>query len=82
MLVEKPATLNAAEWADLVRIATEKKLFIMEAFWTRFQPAVQALWDKLHKDKVIGNVTAVHTDFSVPNYNGEDASGCFAMTGN
>lgn len=29
-LVEKPATLNAAEWRDLVRIAKEKKVFLME----------------------------------------------------
>lgn len=69
VLVEKPATLNAAEWVDLVRIATERKLFIMEAFWTRFQPAVQALYDALHVEKVIGDIQAVHTDFSVPNYN-------------
>lgn len=69
VLVEKPATLNAAEWKDLVRIATSKNLFLMEAFWTRFQPAVQALYDKIHNDKVIGDVQAVNTNFSVPNYN-------------
>lgn len=30
VLVEKPATVNAAEWKELVRIAREKKLFLME----------------------------------------------------
>ncbi|BEI83934.1 hypothetical protein CcaverHIS002_0405380 [Cutaneotrichosporon cavernicola] len=69
VLVEKPATLNAAEWDELVALATEKSLFLMEAFWTAFQPAVAALRTKLHKDKVIGDIHAVSANFSVPNYN-------------
>jgi predicted dehydrogenase len=69
VLVEKPATLNAAEWKELVALATEKKLFLMEAFWTAFQPAVAALRTKLHEDKIIGDIHAVSTNFSVPNYN-------------
>ncbi|GMK59341.1 hypothetical protein CspeluHIS016_0703560 [Cutaneotrichosporon spelunceum] len=69
VLVEKPATLNAAEWVDLVALATAKGLFLMEAFWTAFHPAVTALRAKLHEDKVIGDIHAVNTNFSVPNYN-------------
>jgi len=70
VVVEKPAVLNAAEWAHLVSVAKERNLFLMEAFWTRFQPAVQRLWDVLHKDKAIGEVRGVTSDFSVINYNG------------
>ncbi|CAK9786842.1 NAD-binding protein [Cutaneotrichosporon oleaginosum] len=69
VLVEKPATLNAAEWQELVALATEKQLFLMEAFWTAFQPAVVALRAKLHEEKVIGDIQAVSSNFSVPNYN-------------
>jgi predicted dehydrogenase len=29
-LVEKPATLNAAEWFDLMALAKKKHLFLME----------------------------------------------------
>lgn len=30
VLVEKPATLNAAQWKDLCTIAKQNKLFLME----------------------------------------------------
>jgi predicted dehydrogenase len=40
VLCEKPFTLNAAEARDLVRLAHERGLFLMEAMWTRFLPAV------------------------------------------
>jgi dihydrodiol dehydrogenase / D-xylose 1-dehydrogenase (NADP) len=30
VLVEKPATLNAAQWGDLCTIAKQNKLFLME----------------------------------------------------
>jgi dihydrodiol dehydrogenase / D-xylose 1-dehydrogenase (NADP) len=63
-LLEKPATLNAAEWKALVKIAQEKKLFLMEAMWTRFLPIAYTLQDKLHKEKVIGDIKSVNVDFS------------------
>lgn len=37
-LVEKAFTANAREARELVRIAREKKLFLAEAIWTRYQP--------------------------------------------
>jgi predicted dehydrogenase len=40
VLVEKAFTMNAAEARDLVRLAREKNLFLMEAMWTRFLPHV------------------------------------------
>ena len=43
VLVEKPATSNVAEWRELCRLAAEKKLFLMEAMWTRFQPVARAI---------------------------------------
>lgn len=62
--------INAAEWASLVQVAKEQNVFLMEAFWTRFQPAVQRLWDVLHVDKAIGEVRGVTSDLSFLNYNG------------
>lgn len=41
----------------------------MEAFWTRFQPGVAALYEKLHTEKVIGEITSVITNFSSNVYN-------------
>lgn len=43
VLCEKPFTTNAADAIILYRIAEEKKLFIMEAFWIRFLPLYETL---------------------------------------
>ena len=41
VLVEKPFTMNAAEARELVRVARDATLFLMEAMWTRFLPHVR-----------------------------------------
>jgi len=38
VLCEKAFTMNADEAQDLINLAREKKLFLMEAMWTRFFP--------------------------------------------
>ncbi|PWY95411.1 putative dimeric dihydrodiol dehydrogenase [Aspergillus sclerotioniger CBS 115572] len=38
VLCEKAFTVNAAQAAELVRIARDKDLFLMEALWTRYFP--------------------------------------------
>ncbi len=40
VLCEKAFTMNRREAAEVVALAREKKLFLMEAMWTRFLPAV------------------------------------------
>ncbi len=39
VLLEKPFTINAQEAQDVIRVAREENLFLMEAMWTRFVPA-------------------------------------------
>jgi len=56
VLCEKSFTVNAAQAAELFALAKEKKLFIMEAFWTKFLPAYQLLAKTLAK-KTIGDIT-------------------------
>lgn len=41
VVCEKPFTMNAREAQAVVDMAREKKLFLMEAMWSRFLPAVQ-----------------------------------------
>lgn len=41
VLCEEPLTINAGEAGDLVRLARNKSLFLMEAVRTRFLPSVQ-----------------------------------------
>src|SRR4030042_5705554 len=40
VLCEKPFTLNARQAADLIALARERRLFLMEAMWMRFLPAI------------------------------------------
>lgn len=47
VLVEKPFATNAAEALRIADAARAKSVFAMEAMWTRFLPAAQALRDEL-----------------------------------
>ncbi|OEZ99725.1 Gfo/Idh/MocA family protein [Duganella sp. HH101] len=40
VLVEKSFTMNRRQAEDIIKLARQKKLFVMEAMWTRFMPAV------------------------------------------
>ncbi|MCM6775318.1 Gfo/Idh/MocA family oxidoreductase [Nocardia sp. CDC159] len=64
VLCEKPLTLDAERGADLVRIARDAGVFLMEAMWTRCVPAILALRESLAAG-VIGEPRLVHADFSV-----------------
>lgn len=43
VLCEKPFTLNSMQLAELIALARAKQLFLMEAMWVRFLPAVARL---------------------------------------
>lgn len=62
VLCEKPFTLNAAQLGDLIAKARDSKLFLMEAMWTRFLPAVGQVRRWL-RDGAIGEVRAMRADF-------------------
>ena len=40
VLCEKPFAINASEAKEVVSLAREKRLFLMEAMWTRFLPVI------------------------------------------
>ena len=40
VLCEKPFTLNAREAAEVIALARHKRVFLMEAMWTRFVPLI------------------------------------------
>jgi predicted dehydrogenase len=61
VLLEKPFTLDANQASALVRVAREKKRFLMEAMWTRFLPNHVALFDKLNAG-IIGNPLYLFAD--------------------
>jgi dihydrodiol dehydrogenase / D-xylose 1-dehydrogenase (NADP) len=47
VLCEKPFTVNAREAAEVITLARRKKVFLMEAMWTRFVPLILKVRDLL-----------------------------------
>ncbi|WWD02469.1 hypothetical protein V865_000509 [Kwoniella europaea PYCC6329] len=68
VLLEKPATLNAAEWRSLVSIAKEKNSFLMEAVWTRFNPVLRSIQRAIHQDDLIGDIRCLYSDLSMDSF--------------
>lgn len=65
ILVEKAFTANADQAKEVMALAEKKGVFVAEAIWTRYMPAVQILRDMLASG-TIGQVDSVEADFSVP----------------
>lgn len=55
VLCEKPFTINAKEAEEVISVARKKKLFVMEAMWTRFLPVMEKVREWL-SEGVIGEV--------------------------
>jgi predicted dehydrogenase len=64
LLVEKAFTATTAGAAEVIDVARETGVFVMEAMWTRFQPAIVAMRD-LVSDGAIGTVRSVQADLGV-----------------
>ncbi|MDO5423338.1 MAG: Gfo/Idh/MocA family oxidoreductase [Eubacteriales bacterium] len=47
VLCEKPICLDAEDTAELVDIARKKKVFLMEAMWTKFLPVIQKVKEEV-----------------------------------
>lgn len=65
VLVEKAFTANAKQAKELISLAREKGVFVAEAIWTRYMPAVEMI-RKIIAEGRIGEVDSVEADFSVP----------------
>jgi dihydrodiol dehydrogenase / D-xylose 1-dehydrogenase (NADP) len=62
VLVEKPFGMNAVEATEMIDLAREKKLFLMEAMWTRYFPIIARIRTLISKGK-IGKVTSMQASF-------------------
>ncbi len=58
VLVEKAFTVNAKQAEELIALAREKKVLLVEAMWTRFMPARQII-DELLEEGIIGKIMTV-----------------------
>ena len=62
VLCEKPFAINAREAEEVIHVAREKNLFLMEAMWTRFLPVMVRLRQVL-SEGAIGEVRMLCCDF-------------------
>jgi predicted dehydrogenase len=65
ILVEKSFTVNRREAAEIAELARARKLFAMEAMWTRFQPAIVEA-KRLVDSGIIGKPVNLQADFGFP----------------
>ncbi len=62
VLCEKPITVNQQQFEELAQVAREKKVFLMEAMWTYFLPAIIKAKQWI-VDGRIGSIKALQADF-------------------
>lgn len=62
VLCEKPFTLNARQGAEAIALARARGVFVMEAMWTRFIPAIVAAQDLVAAGE-IGRLQSLQADF-------------------
>ncbi len=63
VLCEKPLGVNLAEVQEMISTAKENKVFLMEALWSRFNPAIQRVKQFIDEGK-LGKVGYIHADFA------------------
>ena len=64
VLCEKPFTQNARQAADLIALARKRRLFLMEAMWMRFLPAIVHVRQIL-AEKTLGEIRLLSADFGL-----------------
>ncbi len=62
VLCEKPFTLNAKDAKEVYQVAKNKKLFLMEAMWTKFLPVIKKVKQWVNENK-IGEIKIIKADF-------------------
>ncbi len=65
VLCEKPFAMNLRQVQKMIDAAQRHDVFLMEAMWTRFIPAIQKTLD-LIRDGEIGEIKTIHADFGFP----------------
>lgn len=68
VLCEKPFTIDATQARQVVEFARSRRLFLMEAMWTRFLPAVSALRRLLTEGAIGQPLFAIGGGAFIPSY--------------
>lgn len=62
VLCEKAFAINSRQAREMITTARERKVFLMEAFWTKFLPHYQKLQELLQQ-KILGDIKSVLVNF-------------------
>lgn len=62
VLCEKPLAVNKTQLQKMIAASQKNKVFLMEALWTRFNPSMLGVLDKI-KTGSIGEVNYINADF-------------------
>lgn len=62
VLCEKAFAINSRQANEMIRIANERKIFLMEALWTKFLPHYKKL-QELFEQKTLGDIKSVLVNF-------------------
>lgn len=65
VLCQKPMCMNEKQARKLIEYAEQKKLFLMEGFWSRSNPAYQYIREQLDVGR-LGDILWVEVDFTNP----------------
>lgn len=65
VLVEKPISMTAEQATDLFEVASAQGRFLMEAMWTKFNPAFRHMMQEINGG-LIGQPRSVRAGFCVP----------------
>ena len=63
VLCEKPMGVSRAEVEEMVAVAKQNNVFLMEAMWSRFNPSIVKA-KQLIADGTIGDISYLHADFA------------------
>ncbi len=64
VLCEKPFAMNLGQVEEMINLAKQKNVFLMEALWTRFLPHFQYVLDIIQK-KTFGKLLSLEADFGI-----------------
>ena len=62
VLCEKPFAINSQQAIEMIKAAKERKVFLMEALWTKFLPHYKKLQELLQQ-KALGDIKSVLVNF-------------------
>lgn len=63
VLCEKPMGVNKGQVQEMIQVAKEKDVFLMEALWSRFNPTIKKV-KELVDNGTIGDIGYLHADFA------------------